>query len=191
MTKYGYARVSTPSQNLSDQIEQLVKAGVKPVNIFKEKFTGTTDKRPEFLKLKEQLIGGDELVVAKLDRLGRKTRNVISFLDKCSRENITVNILNLGILDNSASGRLMRNVISSFAEFERDMIVARTTEGKEYAKAHNPNYREGRLPRRITPHYQAAYDYLCAGHSYKDTAQAFGLSKSTLYRIKKQINNEK
>lgn len=110
VTVYGYARVSTQGQDLKDQVEQLIKNGVEPDNIFQEKFTGTTSKRPQFEALQSKLAGGDELIVAKLDRLGRKTSDVISFLDKCSNENITVNVLNMGRLDNSPGGRLMRNV---------------------------------------------------------------------------------
>lgn len=188
MTVYGYARVSTQGQDLKDQVEQLIKNGVKPANIFQEKFTGTTSKRPQFEALQSKIVGGDELIVAKLDRLGRKTSDVISFLDKCSNENITVNVLNMGRLDNSPGGRLMRNVISSFAEYERDMIVSRTQEGKQYAKKHNPNYREGRPRRKITPHYQAIYDYL-KNHSYTETEKAFNVSRATVYRIKKQIES--
>lgn len=190
MTVFGYARVSTRGQDLSDQLEHLIKAGVKKENLYAEKFTGTTSKRPQFIKLKKHLNPGDELVVAKLDRLGRKTSDIISFLDNCAKDNITVNILNMGKLDNSASGKLMRNVISSFAEFERDMIVARTQEGKRYARAHNPKYREGRPKRVITPRYRTAYAYL-QNHTYTQTEKDLGISKSTLYRIKKQIQSEK
>lgn len=189
MTVYGYARVSTRSQELKDQVEQLVKNGVEPCNIYQEKFTGTTAKRPKFEKLQSKLKGGDELIVAKLDRLGRKTSDVISFLDKCSNENITVNVLNMGRLDNSPGGRLMRNVISSFAEYERDMIVSRTQEGKEYAKHHNPHYREGRPKRRITDRYRAVYEYSLK-HSIKETALATGISESTVKRIRRQIRQE-
>lgn len=195
VTVYGYARVSTQGQDLKDQVEQLIKNGVEPDNIFQEKFTGTTSKRPQFEALQSKLAGGDELIVAKLDRLGRKTSDVISFLDKCSNENITVNVLNMGRLDNSPGGRLMRNVrrlmrnvISSFAEYERDMIVSRTQEGKAYAKQHNPHYREGRPKRRITDRYQAIYEYSLK-HSIKETALATGVSESTVKRIRRQINH--
>ena len=137
MTVYGYARVSTYKQDYSDQVDELVKNGVPAENIYAEKYTGTKKDRPEFTKLKNKLVGGDELVVAKLDRLGRKTSDVINFLDTCGKRDITVNILNMGKLDNTPNGKLMRNIVSAFAEYERDMIVNRMAEGKEYAKAHN------------------------------------------------------
>lgn len=189
MTVYGYARVSTQGQDLKDQVEQLIKDGVEPANVFQEKFTGTTTKRPEFEALCNKLKGGDELVVAKLDRLGRKTSDVISFLDKCSSEYITVNVLNMGRLDSTPGGRLMRNVISAFAEYERDMIVSRTQEGKAYAKQHNPHYREGRPKRRITDHYRRVYEYSLT-HSIRETALTTGVSESTVKRIRRQINNQ-
>lgn len=189
MTKYGYARVSTNGQDLSDQIDQLIRAGVKRDNIFQEKFTGTTSKRPQFIKLQGQLKGGDELIVTKLDRLGRKTSDIISFLDKCGHENIIVNILKIGRLDNSPTGKLMRNVISSFAEFERDMIVSRTSEGKRYAKRHNANYHEGRPRRKILGRNKAIYEYSLT-HSIRETARAMNISESTVKRIKRQAKLE-
>ncbi len=184
--KYGYARVSTQEQSLNDQVEQLKQAGVKARNIYKEKFTGTTAKRPEFEKLTSKLTSGDELVVTKLDRLGRNTVDVISFMDKCSQQAITVNILNMGKLDDSAGGKLLRNMISAFAEYERDLIVSRTAEGKRYAKQHNPNYREGRPKRVITKRYRKIYDY-SLNHTIKETAQLTGVSESTVKRIRKQV----
>lgn len=188
MTVYGYARVSTQGQNLREQVEQLVKTGVEPVNVFQEKFTGTTAKRPQFELLRSKLKGGDELVVAKLDRLGRKTSDVIGFLDQCANENITVNVLNMGRLDNTPGGKLMRNVISSFAEYERDMIVSRTQEGKAYAKQHNPSYREGRPKRVINARYGRIYQYSLT-HSIHDTAITTGVSESTVKRIRRQVRN--
>lgn len=189
MTVYGYARVSTRKQDYSDQVDDLIKNGVPAKNIYAEKYTGTKKDRPEFTKLKNKLVGGDELVVAKLDRLGRKTSDVINFLDTCGKRDITVNILNMGKLDNSPNGKLMRNIVASFAEFERDMIVSRMEEGKEYAKEHNSNYREGRPKRRITDRYRKIYEF-SQTHSIKETAQVTGVSESTVKRIKRQVKEE-
>lgn len=186
--KYGYARVSTKAQNLSDQEAKLFNAGA--TTIMSEKFTGTTTDRPVFQKLISKLKPGDELIVTKLDRLGRKTSEITKFLDDCFKKNITVTVLNMGRLDNSPGGKLMRNVVIAFAEFERDMIVTRTQEGKAYAKSHNTNYREGRPKRRITDKYRAIYEYKKSGHSYTETAKAFEISKSTIQRIVKQIESE-
>lgn len=190
MTVYGYARVSTRKQDYSDQVDELIKNGVPAENIYAEKYTGTKKDRPEFTKLKNKLVGGDELVVAKLDRLGRKTSDVINFLDTCGKRDITVNILNMGKLDNTPNGKLMRNIVSAFAEYERDMIVSRMEEGKEYAKAHNPDYKEGRPKRRITDRYRKVYE-VSQEHSIRETALITGVSESTVKRIKRQVKQEK
>lgn len=189
MTVYGYARVSTRKQDYSDQVDELVKSGVPAENIYAEKYTGTKKDRPEFTKLKNKLVGGDELVVAKLDRLGRKTSDVINFLDTCGKRDITVNILNMGKLDNTPNGKLMRNIVSAFAEYERDMIVSRMEEGKEYAKAHNPEYKEGRPKRKITDRYRKVYE-VSQEHSIRETALITGVSESTVKRIKRQVKQE-
>lgn len=189
MTVYGYARVSTGKQDYSEQVNQLVSNGVPEENIYAEKITGMKKDRPQFNKLKSKLVGGDELIVAKLDRLGRKTSDIIEFLDQCSKRNIMVNVLNMGKLDNSANGKLMRNIVAAFAEFERDMIVNRMAEGKAYAKLHNPNYHEGRPKRQITNRYRRIYKYSLS-HSIRETSLTTGVSISTVKRIRKQVISE-
>lgn len=187
--KYGYARVSTKQQSLGDQVDRLIKAGVPSNNVYSEAYTGTTSKRPAFEALKNKLKGSDELVVTKLDRLGRKTTDIIEFLDDCSRRGITVNVLNMGRLDNSPSGRLMSSVVSAFAEYERDAIVSRTQEGKAYAKTHKKNYHEGRPKRTITNRYKKIYE-LSKNHTIRDTAMIAGVSPSTVSRIRRQVKTE-
>lgn len=189
MTVYGYARVSTRGQDLHDQIEQLKKADVPKENIYAEKFTGTKMNRPEFEKLIKIVKPSDTIIVTKLDRLARNTREALNVLDPLMAKGVKFNVLNMGMLDNSSIGKLVRTVLLAVAEMERDMIVNRTQAGKEYSKAHNPNYREGRPKRQITPHYQAIYDYL-QDHSYTETEKAFNVSRSTVYRIKKQVESE-
>ena len=189
MTVYGYARVSTRGQDLHDQIEQLRNAGVKPENIFAEKFTGTKMKRPQFDKLLQVVKQGDTITATKLDRLARNTREALNVLDPLMDKGVKFHVLNMGMLDNSTIGKLVRTVLLAVADMERDMIVDRTQEGKRYDKKHNPNYREGRPKRQITPHYQAIYDYL-QNHSYTETEKAFNVSRSTVYRIKKQIESQ-
>lgn len=189
MTVYGYARVSTRGQDLHDQIDQLKNNNVDVKNIYAEKYTGTKLDRPEFDKLVSKLQPNDEVVVTKLDRLARNTREALDVMDPLMEKGVTFNVLNIGVLDNKPQGKFFRTVLLAVAEMERDMIVERTQSGKRYAKAHNPNYREGRPKRQITPHYRAVYDYL-QKHSYSETEKAFNISRSTIYRIKKQIEND-
>ena len=190
MTKYGYARVSTAGQDLQTQIETLTQQGCKQENIYAEKFTGTkTKQRKELQRLLDKLKTGDELIVTKLDRLGRKTADIIKLIDELLKQGIVVNVLNMGRLDNSPSGKLMTTVVLAFAEFERDMIVQRTTEGKAYARKHNKNFKEGRPRRKITDRYRKVYDYKQT-HTYKETELMSGLSRSTIQRIVKQIEED-
>lgn len=184
---YGYARVSTANQNLNEQLAELKEAGVADQNIYSEKFTGTTTDRPEFQRLLQQLKANDTLVVTKLDRFARNTREALAIIEPLLDQDTIIRVLNLGTIENTPMGRMIVRTLLSVAEMERDMIVERTQAGKEYAKKKNPNYREGRPRRQIGEHEWAVYDYL-KSHSVKQTTQAFNVSRSTVFRIKKQIN---
>jgi DNA invertase Pin-like site-specific DNA recombinase len=97
--KYGYARVSTPDQKLENQIERLKNSGAEI--IYQEKFTGTTTERPEFNKLLNELKANDTLIVTKLDRFARNTREALDIIQQLFEQNIKVQILNMGIIDNT------------------------------------------------------------------------------------------
>lgn len=184
---YGYARVSTANQNLDEQLAELKAVGVNSKNIYAEKFTGTTTDRPEFQKLLQQLNVNDILVVTKLDRFARNTREALSVIEPLLDQGTIIRVLNLGTIENTPMGKMIVRTLLSVAEMERDMIVERTQTGKEYAKKKNPNYREGRPRRQIGEHERAVYDYF-KSHSANQTAQAFNISRSTVFRIKKQMN---
>lgn len=144
---YGYARVSTVGQQrdgngLEAQREQLLAAGVQ--EIYSDAFTGTKINRPEFDKLIAKLQPGDTLVVCKLDRIARSAAKGMELCDELLERGVSINILNMGLLNNTPTGKLIRNVMLAFAEFERDMIMQRTSEGKAVAKATNADYKEGR-----------------------------------------------
>lgn len=185
--KYGYARVSTLNQDLASQVAQLKEAGA--TKVFKEKFTGTTSDRPEFNQLLEVLKPSDELVITKLDRLARNTREALEVIESLLENDITISVLNLGKIENTSIGRMIYTILLSVAELERDMIVERTQEGKAWAKKNNPNYKEGRPKRRLTPKYIHAISLL-ENHSYNEVARMTGISKSTLQRINKQYKAE-
>ena len=191
MGKYGYARVSTTAQSLDDQIEQLKEQGIEPSNIYSEKFTGTKTDRPQFNKVLKQLHKGDELVVTKLDRLARNSREALDIIEPLMDKGIEINVLNVGKLNNTTVGKLTYQILLAVAEMERNTIVERTQAGKRYAKKHNKNYKEGRPKRTITKYYKNIYKYLKSGHSYTDTEKYFNISRSTIYRIKKQIEQDK
>lgn len=134
---YGYARVSTKGQardgnSIEGQMKALKEAGAEQV--FCDSFTGTKIDRPEFDKLKNLLLPGDKLIVTKLDRFARSASQGSELIETLISAGITVHILNLGVMDNTPTGKLIRTIMLGFAEFERDMIVQRTQEGKEIAR---------------------------------------------------------
>lgn len=189
MTVYGYARVSTRGQDLHEQIEQLKNEGINSKYIYFEKYTGTKVHRPQFEKLVSTVKPGDTITVTKLDRLARNTREALNVLDPLMENGVKFNVLNIGTLDNSSVGKLVRTVLLAVAEMERDMIVDRTQAGKRYARKHNANYREGRPKRKILGRNKDIYEYSLS-HSIKETSRAMGISESTVKRIKHQARIE-
>ncbi|MFD2658519.1 recombinase family protein [Gracilibacillus thailandensis] len=182
--KYGYARVSTIHQDLEFQIDMLNKEGCEM--IYKEKFTGTKKERPEFQKLLDVLQSGDTLVVTKLDRFARSTADGIQTIKNLFERGIKVHVLNMGIVEDTPTGRLILSIMLAFAEFERDMIVERTQEGKAIAKR-KEDFREGRpkkYSRKQIDHAIKLKDE--EGFSYKQVHEMTGISKSTLIRAKRE-----
>lgn len=149
--RYGYGRVSSRGQklygmSLEDQVDRLMAAGVQRENIYLDTYTGHTMERPGFDDLLSKLKAGDEMVVCKLDRFARTAPEGALLVRDLVDRGITVHILNMGIADNSPMGKVMVTVMLAFAEYERDMIVERTSDGKAYKREHDPNWREGRKP---------------------------------------------
>jgi DNA invertase Pin-like site-specific DNA recombinase len=185
ITKYGYARVSTTDQKLENQIELLKAAGAE--KIYQEKFTGTTTERPEFKKLLAQLSKDDTLIITKLDRFARNTKEALEIIQMLFALEIKVNILNMGLIDNTPTGQLIFTIFSAFAQFERDMIVTRTQEGKDFAKKNNPNFKEGRPKTYTDEQILLAYKLRQKGLTYKQIEQQTGIGSKTLQRRFKTI----
>lgn len=177
---YGYGRVSTKGQakdgNSLEAQERLLKEHGAEV-IYMDSFTGTKMTRPEFDKLLEELKAGDTLVVAKLDRFARSVSQASDLITKLIDDGICVDVCNLGILDNSSMSTLMRNILLSFAQFERNIIVERTQEGKAIARQ-NPDFREGRPKKHSKMQINHALELL-EHYSYKlKIFSFFSLSQS-------------
>lgn len=181
--KYGYARVSSIVQlkgnSLEEQRQELIKAGVLAKNITEEQYTGKTVSRPLFTKLIERLEPGDELVCCKLDRFARNVEDGLKTVNELIEKNISVNILNLGKIDNTPTGKLILTIMLAFSEFERNLILERTAAGKAIAKTKN-GYHEGR-PRIKKAKINHALELLVS-HSYKQVAEMTGISVSTIQR---------
>ena len=180
---YGYARVSTAGQaasgnSLADQQEQLTNAGCQEIIV--EQYTGSTTHRPAFSQLLDKLQPDDTLVVTKLDRIARNAGEGINLINDLMKKGIKVHILNIGLLDNTPTGKLIANIMLAFAQFERDMIIERTQAGKAIAKQ-KADFVDGRprIPASQTDH---ALELLEEGLSYKQVARKTGISISTLAR---------
>lgn len=184
---YGYARVSTQTQakdgnSLEVQERLLRKNGAE--KIYADAFTGTKTHRPELNQLLDELQAGDTLVITKLDRIARSASQGIELIQSLLDREITVHVLNMGLMDNTPTGKLIRTIVLAFAEFERDMIVERTQEGKAIARK-QPDYREGRPRLYGRKQIRHALELL-EDHSYRQVTEMTGISKSTLIRAKKR-----
>lgn len=184
---YGYARVSTKGQaregnSLEAQEKALRTAGAE--QIYYDAFTGSKISRKELDKLLNLLQEGDTLVVTKLDRVARSMTEGSRLVSDLIERGIKVYILNIGIMDNTPSSKLIRNIFFAFAEFERDMIIERTQEGKAIAKQRS-DFREGRPKKYSRKQIDHALELL-DNNSYAQVEELTGISKSTLIRAKKQ-----
>ncbi len=189
--KIGYCRVSTARQgrdgnSLEVQRELLEAAGAE--QIYEEQFTGTKIDRPELDKLLSKIVAGDMLIVTKLDRIARSITKGTELIENLLEKGVAIHILNLGILDNTPASRLVRNIFLAFAEFERDMIVERTTEGKELARLKD-GYHEGR-PQKYKQEQIKHALRLLEEYSYSQVADMTGISVSTLKRAKREKAKE-
>ena len=183
---YGYCRVSTKGQakdGNSLEVQERLLRDNGAEKIFFDAFTGKVNDRPEFNKLLELLHEGDTLMCTKLDRIARSLSQGSELINNLINNGIRVNILNIGVMDNTPSSKLIRNIFFAFAEFERDMIIERTQEGKAIARQ-NPGYREGRPKVYGKKQIEHALQ-LKKNMSYKQVEELTGISKSTLIRAKK------
>jgi DNA invertase Pin-like site-specific DNA recombinase len=169
MTKVGYARVSTREQNLEGQLDQLQAVGC--TKMFTEKVTGTIAHRPELDRALDYLREGDSLVVTKLDRLGRSTKNLIELAEHLRGRGVNLVILSLGVDTGTPAGKMFFTIMASLAEFERDLIVERTHEGLAAARARSRN---GGRPRKM---------YAERSYTVQQIADTFNVSRQTIYRI--------
>lgn len=187
---YGYARVSTTGQkadgnSLECQEQALRENGA--VEVFADSYTGAKLDRPEFQKLLSVLQPGDTLMATKLDRVSRSASQGIELVNGLLEKGVVVHILNMGRMDNTPTGELIRNIMFSFAQFERAMIRERTMEGKAIARQKD-GYREGRKVKDIDPErFEKCVQKQKEGSlTVADCCQELGISRSTWYdRVRK------
>ena len=181
MPVYGYARVSTDGQTLDAQIAQLKAAGAEKV--FREKVSGARANRPELARLIRGLTAGDLVLVTRLDRLARSTRDLLNTLASVTEKGAGFRSLHDTWADTTTPhGRLMLTVLAGLAEFERELIRTRTGEGRERAKARG--VRLGRKP-KLTPHQiREALARREAGEPLTEIARSYAVSHSTISRLR-------
>lgn len=188
---YGYARVSTKGQakdgNSLEAQEKILRENGATV-IYHDAFTGTKVDRPELNKLVGKLGSGDVLIVSKLDRLGRSLSKTSELITELLERGVTINILNLGVLSNNSVNTLMRNVLLAFAQFERDMIVERTTEGKAICRETKPEWRDGRKQVEL-PDFQKFLKKQKDGEmTVSECCSELGISRRTWYNRVSGVN---
>ncbi len=180
MTVYGYARVSTDGQSPTSQDAELHAAGC--AKVYAEKISGARSNRPELAKVLKRLDTGDVLIVTRLDRLARSTRDLLNILDDIAKRGAGFKSLHDAWADTtSAHGRLMVTILAGLAEFERELILARTSDGRARAKARGVRF--GR-PTALTSHQRAeVLQRLANGEVQADVARSFNVSQATISRL--------
>jgi DNA invertase Pin-like site-specific DNA recombinase len=176
----GYARVSTDGQTLDAQQTELRQAGVEKV--YSEKISGAVTDRPALAKAIAALGNGDALVVCKLDRLARSTRDLLNTLAAIGEAGATFKSLGDSWADTTTPhGRLMLTVLGGLAEFERHLILARTSEGRKRAQARGVRF--GRKPRLTEHQRQEALARRANGEALVEIARSYAVSHSTISRL--------
>jgi DNA invertase Pin-like site-specific DNA recombinase len=183
--RIGYGRVSTRDQNPSAQLDALTAAGCDQV--FIDRASGKLARRPELDKALMVAREGDQLVVTKLDRLGRSLEHLISLSNGLQEQNVDLVVLDQGIDTSTAVGRMFFQILGAIAEFEHALMSERTMDGLAAARARG---RAGGQKPKLTPRQariaQAMYDETGADGKRRYTvaqiAAEFGVARPTIYR---------
>lgn len=197
--KYGYCRVSGLSQDLQEQIDKVKKEGVLEDNIYSEKITGTKKDREQLNKLLEVVKSGDIIYITKLDRLARNMKDALNVIDDLKERGVTIHIIQtVGRLDDSPHANMQMQMLLMFAEFERNMIMERLNEGKEWHKVNNPDFKEGRPSKLDNKKLEKMMKLKESGTmTNKEIAEMYNISLRTFYNYsniykqqQQEVNNE-
>jgi DNA invertase Pin-like site-specific DNA recombinase len=184
--KIGYARVSTQDQNLDLQLKALKKAGCQ--KIFREKGSGATQNRSEFQRMLDQTRSGDIIVVWKLDRLARSTRDLLNTVEVLGEAGAKFRSLSEPWANTTThAGKMIMTIFAGIAEFERDLIRERTSAGRHAAQQRGIPF--GR-PRKLNPdQIRLAVELLDQGKAVREIARTFDVHEATIYRLRqKELN---
>src|SRR6516225_1807151 len=180
MALVGYARVSTQDQNLTGQLEALKAAGAETV--YREKISGARADRPQLAKLMAVLKAGDTVLVTKIDRLGRSTRELLELIERIGKAGAAFRSLGDPLFDTTSSqGKLMATLLAAIAEFERDLIRERTGDGRKRAMAKGVKF--GRKPKLSDYQRQEAIRRRAAGETLASIAKSYAVDISMISRL--------
>jgi DNA invertase Pin-like site-specific DNA recombinase len=180
MAAIGYARVSTQDQDLTGQLEALTAAGA--TTIFREKISGARADRPQMAKLMASLKEGDVVLVTKLDRLGRSTRELLDLIERIGKAGAAFRSLGDPLFDTTSSqGRLLSTLLAAIAEFERDLIRERTGDGRKRAMAKGVKF--GRKPKLSDYQRQEAIKRRAGGETLAEIAKSYAVDVSMISRL--------
>ncbi|WP_034438045.1 recombinase family protein [Clostridium ihumii] len=188
---YGYCRVSTKGQVDNNSIEEQgnkILEYYPTAKLIEESYSGAKD-REIFNSILNEIKDGDILVVTKLDRFCRTTKEGLQYIDKLMNKGVKIHILNMGLIEDTPMGRLIVTNLLAFAEFERAMIIERTQAGKAIAKT-KEGFKEGRPQKYSNKQLEHALSLLTVNggdKSYNEVAEITGISKSTLIREVKKL----
>lgn len=180
--KIGYARISTreQSESLEGQEELLIDSGCE--RVFRDVASGANTSRPGLAKALDYTREDDTIVVTRLDRLGRTTLDTLRTVQDLDQRNIIVKALDIDLDTSTPAGRLILKMIASLAEWERDVLIERTSEGLAHARSQGRT--GGRPPKLTTVQQQAALKLLADGMSENQVAKTFNVSRPTIARLK-------
>ena len=180
MAILGYARVSTLDQHLTAQVDALKAVGA--TTIYREKVSGVRADRPQLAKLTAALKAGDVVVVTKLDRLGRSTRELLDLIDRISKAGASFRSLGDPLWDTgSPQGRLLSTLLAAIAEFERELIRERTGDGRKRAQAAGVKF--GRKRKLSDYQRQEAIKRRDAGETLASIAKSYAVDISMISRL--------
>lgn len=183
MAKIGYARVSTRDQKLDSQIDMLKARGCH--RIFSEKASGRKVNRTELDKCLDYLREGDTLVIFKLDRLGRTTKQLVELSQYFEDNKINLEILDMKINTNDAFGKMFFQLMSAFAELEANLLSERTKRGLESARARGHYGGRRGMSEEKKEYIKMLYD--SKKYSMKEIAEKNNIHPSTVWRV---VNNK-
>jgi DNA invertase Pin-like site-specific DNA recombinase len=176
--RIGYGRVSTRDQNAHDQEDALAKAGCDP--IFVEQISGTLVERPQWDLVRQALQVGDTLVITRLDRLGRSSKDLQEIAAYLQDTGVYLESTEQPIDTRSREGEIFFSILAAFAEFEHDLIVARTRDGLAAARARGRS--GGRRPKLTAQKIADIRKKYEDGDTVQSIASYFGVSRPTIYR---------